>query len=126
MRITLCRVQPRAQIAGRPELPALLPIPAQGESWWGYENAIPLLEKAFQIVVVDPRGQGKSTWTPGRYTLDNYGNDLVRFIDLAIGRETLVAGNSSGGLLAAWLAAMPNQVRFAAHISKTHHCLRPN
>ncbi|MBF9315259.1 alpha/beta fold hydrolase [Mycobacteroides chelonae] len=113
--IDLGEVRMNHAIAGSPELPALLLIPAQGESWWGYENAIPLLEKTFQIFVVDLRGQGKSTWTPGRYTIDNYGNDLVRFIDLAIGRETLVAGNSSGGLLAAWLAAYakPGQIRGA-------------
>ena len=41
------------------------------------------------------------------------GNDLVRFVDLVIGRETIVSGNSSGGVLAAWLAAYakPGQVR---------------
>ena len=41
------------------------------------------------------------------------GNDLVRFIDTVIRRPTLVSGNSSGGVLAAWLAAYakPDQVR---------------
>jgi hypothetical protein len=50
--------------------------------------------------------------TPGRYTLDNMGNDLVRFIDRAIGRPTVVSGLSSGGVLAAWLSAyaVPGQV----------------
>jgi hypothetical protein len=41
------------------------------------------------------------------------GNDLVRFIALAIGRPVIVSGNSSGGLLAAWLSAyaIPGQIR---------------
>jgi pimeloyl-ACP methyl ester carboxylesterase len=99
--------------AGEAERPALLLIPAQTESWWGYEQAMALLSEHFQVYAVDLRGQGQSTQTPGRYTLDNMGNDLVRFIDLVIGRPTIASGNSSGGVLAAWLAAYakPGQVR---------------
>ena len=66
---------------------------------------------------MDLRGQGRSTRTPGRYTLDNMGNDLVRFIDRAIGRPTVVSGLSSGGVLSAWLSAYaaPGQVRGACY-----------
>ena len=98
--------------AGRPESPALLLVPGQTESWWGYEAAMHLLAERFHVFAVDLRGQGRSTRTPGRYTLDNIGNDLVRFIAGAVGRPTVVAGLSSGGLIATWLAAyaMPGQV----------------
>ena len=72
---------------GASDLPALLLLPAQTDSWWSYEEALPLLAGHFQVYAVDLRGQGRSTWTPGRYTLDNMGNDLVRFIDLIIGRR---------------------------------------
>ncbi|GAA3546451.1 alpha/beta hydrolase [Amycolatopsis ultiminotia] len=104
-------------VTGEPDRPALLLIPAQTESWWGYEQALPLLAEHFQVHAVDLRGQGRSTWTPGRYTLDVFGNDLVRFIDLVIGRPTLVSGLSSGGVLAAWLSAYakPGQVRAAVY-----------
>jgi pimeloyl-ACP methyl ester carboxylesterase len=91
--------------AGDPSLPPLLLIPGQTESWWGYEQTMPLLAERFCCYAVDLRGQGRSTWTPGRYSLDNMGNDLVRFIDTVIGRPTLVSGLSSGGVLAAWLSA---------------------
>jgi pimeloyl-ACP methyl ester carboxylesterase len=98
--------------AGDPSQPALLLVPGQTESWWGYEQALPLLAERFQAYAVDLRGQGRSTRTPGRYTLDNMGNDLVRFIDVVIGRPTLVSGLSSGGVLSAWLSAYakPGQV----------------
>lgn len=101
---------------GSAENPALLLIPGQTESWWGYERAMPLLAEHFEVFAVDLRGQGRSTRTPGRYSWDNFGNDLVRFIQLAIGRPTIVSGLSSGGVLAAWLSAyaMAGQVR-AAH-----------
>ena len=118
-------------VAGSPDKPALLLIPGQTESWWGFEKAMALLEKDFQVFAVDLRGQGRSTRTPGRYTLDNMGNDLVRFIALVIKRPVVVSGNSSGGLLAAWLAAfaMPGQIRgahledpplFAAELTPAH------
>ena len=57
---------------------------------------MPRLAEHFEVFAVDLRGQGRSSRTPGRYTLDNMGNDLVRFIDLVIGRPTVVSGLSSG------------------------------
>lgn len=100
-------------VEGDPADPALLLVSPHVGSWWGYEPAIALLSKHFQVFAVDLRGQGRSTWTPGRYTLDNCGNDLVRFIDLVIGRPTVVAGSSAGGVIATWLAAFakPGQLR---------------
>src|SRR4030095_11092413 len=91
-------------VAGSAEKPALLLIPGQTESWWGYEQAMPLLAEHFQAFAIDLRGQGRSSRTPGRYTLDNLGNDLVRFLDGAIGRPAIVSGLSSGGVLAGWLS----------------------
>jgi pimeloyl-ACP methyl ester carboxylesterase len=91
--------------AGSADKPALLLIPGQTESWWGYEKAMEILANDFHVFAVDVRGQGRSTRTPGRYTLDNMGNDLVRFIDIVIGRPTIVSGLSSGGVLSAWLSA---------------------
>ncbi|MET8627642.1 alpha/beta hydrolase [Kitasatospora sp. NPDC004669] len=57
------------------------------------------------MFAVDLRGQGRSTRTPGRHTRDNMGNDLVRFISGRIRRPVVVAGLSSGGVIAAWLSA---------------------
>ena len=74
-----------------------------------------LLQEHFQAFAVDLRGQGRSSRTPGRYTVDNFGNDLVRFIALAIGRPVIVSGLSSGGVISAWLSAyaMPGTIRGA-------------
>lgn len=110
--VDLGEIRMNYAVAGDPGSPALLLIPSQSESWWGYERAMPLLSEHFQVFAVDLRGQGRSTWTPGRYTLDTFGSDLVRFIDLVIQRPTLVSGLSSGGTIAAWLCAFakPGQV----------------
>jgi pimeloyl-ACP methyl ester carboxylesterase len=83
----------------------LLLIPGQMESWQGYKCVLPELSKRFHIFVPDLRGHGKSTWTPGQYSYNICGNDLKRFIQEVIQQPTLVAGLSSGGVLAIWLAA---------------------
>lgn len=116
-RADLGEVRMNYATAGSPDRPALLLIPGQTESWWGYERAMPLLAEHFRVYAVDLRGQGRSTWSPGRYTLDNMGNDLVRFLDLVIGRPAIVSGLSSGGVLSAWLSAYakPGQVRGAVY-----------
>jgi len=97
--------------------PAILLIPGQTESWWGYETAMQLLSERFDVYAVDLRGQGRSTWTPGRYSLDLFGSDLVRFIDRVIARPVVVSGLSSGGVIAAWLSAYasPGQIRGAVY-----------
>jgi len=104
-------------VAGASDKPALLLIPGQTESWWGYEQAMDLLKVHFQAFAVDLRGQGRSSRTPGRYTLDNFGNDLVRFIALAIKRPVIVSGLSSGGVISAWLSAyaIPGTIRGAVY-----------
>lgn len=111
-RVDIGEVEINYATAGDRSRPALLLIPGQTESWWGYEHALPLLADHFQAFAVDLRGQGRSSRAPGRYTLDLMGNDLVRFIDSVIGRPTIVAGLSSGGVITAWLSAYaePGQV----------------
>jgi pimeloyl-ACP methyl ester carboxylesterase len=113
--VDLGEIRMNYAVAGDPSSPPLLLIPGQTESWWGYEAVMGLLAERFHVHAVDLRGQGRSTWTPGRYTIDLFGADLVRFVDLVIGRPTFVSGLSSGGVLSAWLSAFakPGQVRAA-------------
>jgi pimeloyl-ACP methyl ester carboxylesterase len=51
--------------AGSPDHPALLLIPAQTESWWGYEAAMRLLADRYQVYAVDLRGQGRPAIVSG-------------------------------------------------------------
>lgn len=115
--VDLGEIRMNYAVAGDPELPAMLLVPAQTESWWGYEAAMRLLSDRYQVYAVDLRGQGRSTWTPGRYGLDIFGGDLVRFIDRVVQRPVVVCGLSSGGVIAAWLSAFaaPGQIRAAVY-----------
>jgi pimeloyl-ACP methyl ester carboxylesterase len=100
---------------GASDKPAIVLIPGQTESWWGYEKAMGILSGHFQVFAVDLRGQGRSSRTPGRYTFDNFGNDLVKFITFVATRPVVVSGLSSGGVIAAWLSAYapPGMIRGA-------------
>ena len=100
---------------GSPGKPAIVLLPGQTESWWGYEPAMGMLSDHFQVFAVDLRGQGRSSRTPRRYTYDNFGNDILKLITFVIGRPVIVSGLSSGGVLAAWLSAYapPGMIRGA-------------
>ena len=115
--VDLGEIRMNYAVTGNPESPPLLLIPGQTESWWGYEKAMPLLAEHFQVFAVDLRGQGRSSWTPGRYTWDIIGNDLVRFLHSVVDRPAYVSGLSSGGVLSAWLSAYapPGQVLAAVY-----------
>ncbi|KAH8649915.1 hydrolase [Xylariales sp. PMI_506] len=115
--VDLGEIRMNYAVAGSPEHPALLLIPGQTQSWWTYVPTMRLLAESYQVYAVDLRGQGRSTWTPGRYSIDLFGNDLVHFIDRVIGRPVIVSGLSSGGVVTAWLSAfaLPGQILAAVY-----------
>lgn len=91
-------------------LPLVL-IPAQSLSWESYQRVLPELSRELQVFSVDPRGHGKSGWTPGAYSFDSMSRDIAKFLQDVVGRPAIVSGNSSGGVACVWLAAnVPDQV----------------
>lgn len=85
--------------------PALVLIPAQTGIWESYKNVMVPLSKKFQVYVIDVRGHGKSSWTPGDYSWKSIGADMKAFLEGVVKRKAIVAGNSSGGIIALWCAA---------------------
>lgn len=92
--------------------PPLFLIHGQMVSWVDYAKVLPALSGYFHIFAVDCHGHGGSSKDPAKYTAQAMGNDFVWFIEQVIGEPAYVSGHSSGGLLAAWLAAnFPQNVR---------------
>lgn len=83
----------------------LLLIPAQMGMWETYLQNFPLLSRQFQVYAVDVRGHGKSDWTTGDYSWASIGRDMSAFMRGIVQRPAIVSGNSSGGLIALWIAA---------------------
>lgn len=84
---------------------ALLLIHGQTGAWQDYTRVLPALAEAWHVFVVDCYGHGASSHNPTTYYLRQNGDDLIWFVDEVIGKRTVVSGHSSGGLLAAYVAA---------------------
>ncbi|HPR31905.1 MAG TPA: alpha/beta hydrolase [Prolixibacteraceae bacterium] len=83
----------------------LLLIHGQMVAWPIYMKVLPELSKHYHVYAVDCYGHGKSSKDPGKYSAQSMGEDFIWFIEKVIGNPAIVSGNSSGGLMAAWLAA---------------------
>lgn len=92
-------------IAGPNSGAALVFIPAQMDTWESHQKVLLSLSQKFQVFVVDVRGHGKSDWTTGDYSWASIGRDMSTFMEQVVQRPAVVSGNSSGGLVALWLAA---------------------
>jgi pimeloyl-ACP methyl ester carboxylesterase len=79
--------------------PPILFIPGQTEFWQGYKLVIPNFSKHYHVFVVDIRGHGKSTHTPGEYSYNIIGEDLKEFLESVIKKPAIVSGLSSGATL---------------------------
>ena len=93
--------------------PPLLLLHAQHMEWLSYSRVLPRLAESFHVFAVDYPGHGTTVGPPDYpMTANRIGTDLGDFIVRVIGEPAFVTGNSSGGLLAVWLAAnRPGLVR---------------
>ncbi|WP_169815148.1 alpha/beta fold hydrolase, partial [Nocardia uniformis] len=91
----------------------LLLIHGQGSRWQDYQRVLPELAERHHVYAIDVYGHGGSARLPGdEYTNARIGELVARFVDEVIGTPVLLAGHSSGGLTATWLAAVrPDLVR---------------
>jgi pimeloyl-ACP methyl ester carboxylesterase len=85
--------------------PALLLLHAQHMEWYSYSRVLPELSESFHVFAVSYNGHGKTEAPVDRMSAGPIGNDLAAFIETVIEEPAFVTGNSSGGLLATWLAA---------------------
>ena len=86
--------------------PVILLLHAQMLDWFSYQYVVIPLSKHFHVYALDYPGHGK-TRCPDDYEMnaEQIGASIAQFIEKVIGGPCAVSGNSSGGLLAAWLAA---------------------
>jgi len=90
---------------GSPNGLPLFLIHGQMATWQIYKKVLPQLSAYYHIYAIDCHGHGKSGKNPEKYRAQAMGEDFVWFIENVIGEPAVVSGHSSGGLLAAWLAA---------------------
>lgn len=85
--------------------PAVLFIHGQGMAWEDYFRVLPDLAKNYQVYAVDCFGHGQSSHDVSLYSCTSNGEALIWFMENVIGKRCIVSGHSSGGVMAAWIAA---------------------
>lgn len=85
--------------------PALLLLHAQHMDWFSYSRVLRELSESFHVFAVSYHGHGKTISAAENMTANQIGSDLAIFIETDVQGPVYASGNSSGGLLTAWLAA---------------------
>lgn len=83
----------------------LLLIHGQAMAWEDYARVLPELAEEYHVYAVDCHGHGSSSHDPASYRCSTMTEDFIWFIENVIGEPCVVSGHSSGGILAANIAA---------------------
>jgi len=87
--------------AGRPVLAFSNSLGADF-SMWDFQAAE--FQKSFRILRYDTRGHGKSSVTPGPYSIAQLGKDVLGLLDALHLQQIHFCGLSMGGMIGMWLA----------------------
>jgi pimeloyl-ACP methyl ester carboxylesterase len=82
----------------------LLLIPGLGADTRLFSNVVPHLPTSHQVVVVDPRGGGKSDKPAGQYSIEQMADDIAGLLGTLGIASSDVVGYSMGGKMALQLA----------------------
>jgi 3-oxoadipate enol-lactonase len=77
-----------------------------------WDTQAPALTEKFRVLRYDTRGQGLSTVTPGPYTMDGLGRDVIAILDALKIENAYFCGLSMGGMIGQWLSLnAPNRLK---------------
>ena len=85
--------------------PALLLVHGQGMEWEDYATVLPELSKRYHVFAIDCFGHGESAHDPALYTCASNGDAVIAFAAQVVAGDYIVSGHSSGGIIAAYIAA---------------------
>ncbi|MCQ4265847.1 3-oxoadipate enol-lactonase [Pseudomonas stutzeri] len=89
---------------GAEGLPVLVLSNSLGTSLGMWDEQIPVFANHFRVLRYDTRGHGESTASPGPYSIEQLGRDVLGLLD-GLGIESFsFCGLSMGGLIGQWLA----------------------
>jgi len=92
--------------------PALVILHGITGSHAAFLPLLPALAECAHVYLPDLRGHNLSGHTPGAYQVQDYGADIVAFVQKVVGRPAILAGHSMGGIIAMCVAAQaPEWVR---------------
>lgn len=87
------------------DLQPLVLIHAQGVDAASFKNVWTPLSKKFHIYSIDCYGHGKSLHAAEQYNVVDISKAIIDFIEDVVKEKVFLLGHSSGGLIAAYIAA---------------------
>lgn len=91
------------QIDGNASAPPLLLSNSLGTSFEMWEPQMAALSARFRVIRYDSRGHGRSSVTPGPYTIEQVATDAVGLLDALDVPRAHFCGLSMGGMVGMWL-----------------------
>ena len=90
-------------LTGAADAPALVFSNSLGANLSMWDPQMPELEKQFSVLRCDTRGEGKTSVTPGPYTIEQLAGDVLRLMDYLGIERAHFCGLSMGGMIGMWL-----------------------
>jgi 3-oxoadipate enol-lactonase len=93
----------RYEWEGPTDAPVVMFCNSLGTNLAMWNPQIAAFTREFRVLRYDSRGHGQSEVTPGPYTIEGLGQDVLGLIDALQIRRVLFCGLSLGGVIAQWL-----------------------
>lgn len=98
-------------LAGPANSPVLVLSNSLGTDFSMWDSQTPAFQKSFRVLRYDTRGHGQSDVTPGPYTIELLGRDVLLLVDTLHLDCVHFCGLSMGGMIGMWLAInAPNRL----------------
>jgi 3-oxoadipate enol-lactonase len=94
---------------GQPGKCALVLSNSLGTDFHMWDSQIPEFQKSFRVLRYDTRGHGESSLTPGPYSIEQLGNDVLALADSLKIKSFHFCGLSMGGQIGMWLGGNASQ-----------------
>ena len=101
--IKLGNLKVRYELSGEPGAPVVVFSNSLGTNLGMWDPQAEALESRFRVLRHDTRGHGETTVTPGPYSVDQLGRDVLRMLDALNLDRVHFCGLSLGGMIGMWL-----------------------
>lgn len=95
------------QLDGAAGLPVLMLSNSLGANLAMWDLQVPALVRHFRVLRYDTRGLGASEVTPGPYTMEQLGRDVIGLLDALAIERVRFCGLSMGAMIGMWLGRTP-------------------
>jgi 3-oxoadipate enol-lactonase len=93
------------EVAGPESAPALMLSNSLGTNLTMWDDQVAEFGKHFRLIRYDRRGHGQSGVSPGPYSMQRLGRDVIAVLDALKIEKTNWCGLSMGGMVGQWLGA---------------------